>query len=353
MKTKAVELRISSATDAGQPRSPLSLPRLAVLYSLFALIAWGLGYPTLNRYDPRHVPGLADVKNYADLVAGTPVPGPEHLRYRVLLPWIARPFYHLAIWRHGSWDPAMFGLLSANSLFVAGTALLIVVLGTQLASYPVALIASLLYLVNFAVPNLRLSGLVDSGEGFFLLALYWLLLDERFWILPVVAALGALAKESFIPFSIVFTAAWWMAVRKKLASPLGMALWIATSWMTSLAAMLGLHRLILGHFESPIAFAETLQGNNHYLSQFAESLWDRNLWYVFVWLLPLGLPRLRKFPNSWLIPTAAASVIAFMLDGYYSGAYGTVGRALFSIAGPLLALSSASFLAGDTDLRSQ
>jgi hypothetical protein len=348
MKTQAVDTVVFRARhNSSAPASPVPVSRYAILFCLFSLVAWGLGYPALNRYDPRRVPGLADVKNYAAIVTGNPVPGPEHLQYRVLVPWIARPFYHLANGRSGTWDPAVFALLTANSLFVAGTALLIVLLGTRILRYQVGVVGALLYLLNFAVPNLRLVGLIDSGEGFFLLALYWILLDERFWLLPIIAALGALTKESVIPFSVVFTAAWWMVVRKRLASPVGLAAWIALSWIASLGTLMALHDSIGGHFESPLAFAKTLQGNYAYFSQFTSSIWDRNLWYVFVWLLPLAIPKLANFPKSWLIPTAATALTAFILDGFYSGAYGTVGRALFSIAGPLLALSCASFVLMD------
>lgn len=323
--------------------------RLAVLFCLFFLIAFGLGYPTLNRYDPRSIPGLIDVRSYAALVTGASVPGHEHLRFRVLLPWIARPFYHLAQGRVHTWDPVLFGLLVSNSLFVASTASLIVVLGTrQLDSYPVSLVASLLYLANFAVPNLRLVGLVDAGEGFFLLALLWSVSQNQLWCLPLIAALGALTKESFIPFGIVLTATWWLVVRKNLRSPGRGAAWMIAAWIVSLAVVAELHWKIAGGLVNPIQFAASLRGNDSYLTQLAATLGDRNLWYVFVWLLPAGIPNLRKFPKSWLIPIASTSLTAFVLDEYYSGDYGTVGRALFSIAGPLLALSAASFLLGDS-----
>jgi hypothetical protein len=59
-----------------------------------------------------------------------------------------------------------------------------------------------------------------------------------------------------------------------------------------------------------------------------------------------AIPNLKRFPKSWLIPTVAASAMAFVLDAYYGGAPGTVGRALFSVAGPLLSLSSALLLVG-------
>lgn len=135
-------------------------------------------------------------------------------RFRVLVPWLAKPFYVLARGRVATWDPVMFGLLVADSLFVAGTAVLIFVLGSRkLGSSAVGPVGTLLYLVNFAVPNLRLVGLVDAGEGFFLLALLWSLSEFELWTLPVIGVLGALTKESFIPFSIVFTTAWWFSTR--------------------------------------------------------------------------------------------------------------------------------------------
>jgi hypothetical protein len=326
-------------------QTKITAARMAGLFCLFLLIAWGLGYPTLNRYDPRQTPGLSDVRSYAAMVTGAPALDAGHLRFRVLVPWVARPFYQLAQGRSGNWDPVMFGLLVADSLFVAATALLIVILGTRkLDRYVVSLVAALLYLLNFAVPNLRLAGLVDAGEGFFLLALLWSLSELELWALPLIAALGALTKESFIPFSIVFVTAWWFVVRKKLASPARSAICIVTSWVASLVAMIGLQWWIGGRFLSPLEFGAALHSHDDYLRHFGLSLWDRNFWYIFLWLLPAGIPNLRRFPQSWLIPTGAASLTAFILDGYYSGAPGTIGRALFSVAGPVLSLSSASLL---------
>jgi len=268
-------------------QTKITMARVAALFCLFFMISWGLGYPILNRYDPRQTPGLADVKTYAAMVTGTVSADAGHVRFRVLVPWLARPFYQLAKGRSVSWDPAMFGLLAADSLFVAATAALIVLLGTrQLGSYAVSLVASLLYLVNFAVPNLRLAGLVDAGEGLFLLALLWALSERRLWALPAIAVLGAMSKESFIPFSIVFTAAWWLVVRKASGSPVRSAAWILTSWAASFIAMAGLQSWISGSFVSPVHFGATLHGNHEYVHHFALSLWDRNFWYIFWWLLP-------------------------------------------------------------------
>jgi hypothetical protein len=337
----------------------------ALLFCIFFLIACGLGYPVLNRFDPRQTPGLSDVKTYASLVTGTASPDAEDMRFRrfrVLVPWLAKPFYLLARGRVATWDPVMFGLLVADSLFVAGTAVLIVVVGNrQLGSSTVGLVGALLYLVNFAVPNLRLVGLVDAGEGFFLLALLWSLSEFELWALPVIAVLGALTKESFVPFSIVLTSAWWFSTwpdrnrdrngdrnddRNRAQNRfLPDAAWILTSWVLSVAAMVGLQWSITGTYVSPLQFGLALhRGGGHH---FAVSLHDRNLWYIFLWLLPTAIPNLNHFPKSWLIPVGATCATAFVLDAYFGGipAAGSAwGRALFSIAGPVLSLSSALFL---------
>jgi hypothetical protein len=61
-------------------RFKISAIRLTGLFCLFFSIAWGLGYPTLNRYDPRNIAGLTDVRGYAALVTRATNPGPEHLQ---------------------------------------------------------------------------------------------------------------------------------------------------------------------------------------------------------------------------------------------------------------------------------
>jgi hypothetical protein len=328
--------------------SRISGARLCILFFVFLLIALGLGYPVLNRFDPSKTPGLSDVRSYAALVKREANPGPAHLQFRVLVPVMARPIYLLAKGRIGTWDPVMLGLMAVDALFVAATAFLIVVLGIrELHDWPTTVVASLLYFLNFCVPNMRLAGLVDAGEGFFLLALLWSLSRQKFRFLPIIGVLGALTKESFIPISIAFGAAWLFASRKersfwRLAGP-----WIASSWLASLIAIVCAQWRISGRFVSLIAFGTSLHGNRDYWHHFVFSIWDRNLLYVFVWLLPTALPLLAKFPKSWLVPTGTAVAMVFVLDGYYGGGAGTVGRELFSVAGPVLCLSSARFLCGE------
>jgi hypothetical protein len=331
-------------------RTPRS--RLVLLYLLFFLICCGLGYPSLNRIDWRSgVGGLNDVRAYTAMVEAPSVPlEGTHTTFRVLLPHMARPIYHLAKDHIGTWDPAMFSLLAVDALFVAGTALiLLMVVECQLGSYSIALGSALLYMLNFAVPNLRLAGMIDAGEGFFMMLLVWMLWQKKYWALPLLGAVGATAKESFVPFLMVFSFTWWLCSRKQLGRPRQAGAWMVTSWVAALASLTALHWRMTGAYESPLAFGIGLHENDAYFSHSVRSLGDRNLWYIFVWLLPLGLVRLKRFPLNWRVATAATSATAFAMDAYYGGEPGTIGRALFTVSGTLLTASVSVLLFSETD----
>jgi hypothetical protein len=330
-----------------QPPADVPRSRLLLLFLIFFFICCGLGYPVLNRIDWRQgLGGLADVVTYADLVTTRPTPDlNQHMQFRILIPYLARPIYRMAKNHIGTWDPIMFGLLVVNSFFVALTVtLLLIVVHRQLGNYAVALGSALIYLLNFAVPNLRLAGMIDAGEAFFLMAVVWSLFKEDYWMLPLWAVIGATAKESFVPFLMVFSLSWWLCSRRGLRRPYTAAIWMVASWIAGLGSLAALQWKITHVFRSPLSFALDLHGNSGYLEHFLSSFRDRNLWYIFFWLLPLSLLQLRRLPRAWRIATAVTSATAFALDAFYGGAPGTIGRALFSIAGPLLCASVAIFL---------
>ena len=321
--------------------------RLLLLLVLFFFICCGLGYPSLNRVDWRKAPGgLADVQIYAALVTSPPVPDPsDHTQFRVRVPYLAKPIYRVALNHIGTWDPIMFALLVVNAFFVAATAVvLVIVVNRQLGSYPIALGSALIYLLNFAVPNLRLVGMIDAGEAFFLMLLVWSLSVDMYWTLPVWGIIGATAKESFVPFLVSFTLTWWLCARKTLRKPASASAWMIASWAAALASLIAVQWRITGGCQSPIRFGLGLHHNSAYVLHFIASLGDRNLWYIFFWLLPLSLLRLKRLPFDWRIATAAACVTAFAMDTYYGGPPGAIGRALFSVAGPLLSASVALLL---------
>jgi len=134
--------------------------------------------------------------------------------------------------------------------------------------------------------------------------------------------------------------------RKSLGSPTLMAFGLICLWLVELSVVLGLQWWTTGRALTPISFIESLNYAHSPNSpgKLESLLRDPTVVYIFIWLLPIGLPHLRKLPKSWLVPTAATSAMAFVLNEYYGGGPGTLSRALFSIAGPILTLSAASFL---------
>ncbi len=167
-----------------------------MVWTLFFLICMGLGYPTLNRYDPRSVPGLFDSIGYYSLVTGSDLAGDES--HRVLVPDLAKPIYWLAKGHLHTWNPISFALLAVNSFFVATTAYLLVSISRRfIADYAIALLSGFLYLANFAVANFNLSGYVDSAVNCMMIVLAWTLLTERWWLLPLWGVIGASGEGDF------------------------------------------------------------------------------------------------------------------------------------------------------------
>jgi hypothetical protein len=313
---------------------------------LFFAICFGLGYPTLQRYDPRNTEGMSDVPKYYAITTGADTaPFKEMFRCRVLVPYVARPFYWFAQRYLSNWNAGLFGLLMANALFCATTACLIVSIGkTVLDDMGAAMFGAALYLLSFNIPNMQLAGLIDSGEACFLAAVTWSLLNGKWYLLPVWGFLGALAKETFVPFSCLIAFTWWFMERRQgrvESSPLK---WIVALAAIGLATVMAVHSSVSGEFKWPWQIAGQARAPVNLFVALWHCLTEPSFWYVFGWLLPLGVWRLKLFPKSWVVPGITTSVFAILL-GAYSNAGGTVGRATFNIIGPLLSLSVAALIA--------
>jgi uncharacterized membrane protein len=334
--------------DGSHVAPKISLGRKAVLWSLFFLICLGLGYPTLNRYDPRTVTGLYDTRAYYAMVTGDQLQSDQtDLAHRVIVPFAARPIYGLVNGHLHTWNPVFFALLVVNSFFIATTALLLVLVSLEIAgNYPVALVAAFIYLTNFAVANFNLSGYVDSAVNCMIMAIAWTLVAERWWLLPLWGILGALAKETFVPLSTFFAFAWWLAACRRGSLKLAHLAWIGAMATVGLGTVT---LLMLRGSEpyTPIGFALSRwqqSGAGHlYFSGFMRCIFAREFLFVFGWLLPLSLPRMKRLPKTWVVATACASLLALAM-GAYDDALGNATRAVFSVCGPLLSLSASLLL---------
>jgi hypothetical protein len=316
------------------------------IWATFVLICFGLGYPTLNRYDPRQL--LPDAASYAKLAQDGPAAVASPFRFRILVPYLALAVDSLAQGHTGTWDPLLFGFLVVNSIFAATTAYLIAMIGESLlGDYGVALFASALYLLNFAISNAHLAALVDSSEAIFLMAVVASVFYQRWMLLPLFGVLGALSKESFVPFSIAMAITWLVVSPDK--APRGRnAIFVVAMIVAECATVIILQSVISGHLVWPWGFAAGLNSHTNYAANLMHSLLDRSSWYILIWLLLLGLVRIRSFPREWVASAGVASVCALGLNAYHStvgGGGGGIGRYVFDITGPLLSLSAAACLA--------
>jgi hypothetical protein len=335
----------------------MTLERTALLWLLFFLICLGLGYPPLNRYDPGKSHGTSDVADYRAILVGADIGAHDAKNvferieasenyYRVLVPYVAKPFYWLARGHFRTWDPALLGLLIANSIFTATTATLLVTVGIRLRlDVSTALFAAALFLLNFCVANFFLVGLVDSAECCFLMVIVWTLLSGFWFLLPLWGIFGALAKETFVPISALFVFGWWISeARRDRLNGAGLA-WLAALCITSATTVTFAMSAVAGGLIWPWQLASYMRAREGFLGGLRNCLLGHGFWFVFCWLLPLGLVRLRSLPRPWVWACALAFCGALALGAYHD-ASGNVARALFSVSGPLLSLSAAMFLAG-------
>lgn len=319
---------------------------------LFFLISLGLGYASATRYEPRKTAGLTDSALYYSLVSGAEVQGRD-IRFRVLVPYVARPFYFLARKIAAPERAVYLALLVANSLFCATTACLLISVALRIAiSLPVALLAATLYLLNFAVVNFQLAGMIDAGEACLMMAVTATLFSERWWLLTLCGLLGAIAKETFVPLAAVFALAWWYLDHEKRDDILGKLSPVIAMIMVAITTTIILRLAIAGNISVSGMLEPATDSPAGYLSRVFGAVISRNFWYVFIWLLPLGLLRIERLPRPWVTASILASLVALVL-GAYRDIGGNVARPIFALVGPLLSLAAAIFLTGATGLRSQ
>jgi len=352
---RANTTKVPSSGPATSQQRLLGIRYFLLLWPLFFAICFGLGYPTLRRYDPRTTDGMSDTPKYYAITTGADTSSFKELfRCRVLVPYVARPFYRFAQTYLPTWNAGFFGLLMSNALFCATTACFIVSIGNRLFNdLGTALVGATLYLLSFTVPNLQLAGLIDSGEACFMAAVVWTLLSGRWYLLPIWGLLGALAKETFVPFSCVFAFTWWFVEERRSIRRLSEfkateLKWIIILAIVGLATVMTVHSAIAGQTRWPWNIAGQARAPVNFFVALWNCLTERSFWYVFGWLIPVGIWRLKYFPRTWLAASIVTASLAILL-GAYSNAGGTVGRATFNVIGPLLSLSVALLITRPAD----
>lgn len=265
----------------------------------------------------------------------------------MLVPYLAKPIYWMVRGRLGSWDPTAFALLIINSLFCAATTFLVsVIVYAMYRKSTMAVVAAFAYLLNFTVSNYQLSALVDSADAFFFALLTWALLRNKWMLLPPIALLAALSKETFIPIGTVFALTWLLldswARKKKILAVIAMA-------VVGLCTVSVLHSAI----DHNLVFPWNVLSHEHAAGSVATSVFHVaaawNLWMTIVWL-PFVFLAAKFIPEQWRWAVLAAAVTTLVLFVYNDPgpdparpflSAGNIGRPIFNVAGPLFAASFA------------
>ena len=315
----------------------------AGLWPIFFLIAFGLGYATLNRYDPSLIEGTSDARQYFRVVVDGPGAADEHWRSRILVPLLATPIHRLAVGRVGSWNPVALALLVVNSAFCAAAASLLILLAEAFGlPFSIGFVAALAWLLNFVVANFLLAGMVDSAEALLMIGLMLALQRQSGIALPVLGAIGGLAKETFVPLAVLVACGWiWAGQRKRWP-------YVAAMGATGIAVVVLVRSTIAGTLVTPFHIVSDelgLEGVSDIPRALLEVVRSGVTWITFLWLVPPALPGLSGLPKDAWRATALGVIGALALVVWHD-AGGNAARPLFDVAGPLLCLA---FATGTTD----
>jgi hypothetical protein len=334
---------MTSLTASGTP----SWPQLTLLGAVYFLIGLNLVYTPLVRYDLRQIGGIKDITDYLRLITeGVPKNAENHRLLRPLLPYSAKPVYHLLRARLGTDRAAEVAFVLTSCFFAALTALGLAMLVLTCGGPPgQAVVAGLLYLGGFWTVNHSIPGLVDGGEACAVVWLLWALHRRRVWLAVPIVVLGALTKETFVAFSFILACGFWLAAGRArprwgplavlgLASFVGFACWMLLRYYS------------YGTFESPASVVRSFdaRAREPYFAVAARYLLTPVFWFAFLWMLPAALLQWRAIPRTVSIPCVAAACVAFVMAVYHGAGPGNSARPIFSLLAPFICWGGAMLL---------
>lgn len=319
---------------------------IILIFFLFFFISLGLGYPVLNRYSPTSLDALSDSTYYANLVTHGLSGVSQDLRStRLVLPLIAHGIYLLLPAKMGSWDLVSFSMLIVNALFCAMIGALIFLLGCRIFKDAIiAMIAALLFFLNFSISNFYLTGLIDSGFSFSLLILLYCLLNDKWSYLAPIALLGCLIKEAFLPIGGLLLFGWLVGDYYQTRK-LSLNKWLSSALFVLLASSIVVVLRVwgAGQLKLPWQYMPAMATHLHYQGISLFYTIGRFL-YVFVWLLPLAIPSIQRLPLKIVSALSVAMLGTLMLEWWVGASGAGFGRTLFDLAGPMLCLAAANTL---------
>jgi hypothetical protein len=322
--------------------------RLAMLF-LFLTLCFNLGYAGMVRFYPgTGMGGLGDAYFYYSMSFFVYDDVPAPFRFRLLIPSLAGLLTEgvlidiLPVLFSTPPDAHTVGIFVINSVLVSLTTLVLVELGTRFGlTLRTSLLAAFVYLTSYPVINAYLVGLVDAGEACILAALALVLIDRRWWLLPLLVGVGALVKETTVVFAGVFLLCWWLLAQRELSSTEKRRLlwWAAAAVALGIIGLVGIRALIGGEgYHAHQLSIERLLAMPAALLRII--LNSRSVLYACVVLLPLGLPGIHRIPRMYRLASLATGMVALVL-AIYADINGNIVRPLFNTVGPLFVLASA------------
>jgi hypothetical protein len=322
----------------GKQRNMLFWP---VFFVVFASISCSFGYQTLHRWDPRT--SWHDTRSYYDMVEGNYARTLPPFHHRLLTPWLASNVRKLVpdgLIR--TWNPVFLSLLLVNAAFMSLSCLAVVRMAElTIGSRTVGVTAAFLFLTGWATVNGTMCGGVDAAVCLVILAVMLAVMQDRWWLVPVFVAIGSLAKETAMLFSLVFVFTWIGyvgLVKKRWPRP---ALFAAM-----ISAVVGpLVLRALWYFMAKDVYEAHLPSWTLLAavpSNFLAFLHHDVLW-TWGLLAALGLFRINRLPGPLIAATLAVAIVGLFCSAY-AGIRENVARLLYNAVGPFFALSSAIFL---------
>lgn len=317
--------------------------RALALWLVFFAICLGLGYATANRFDPRNVKGLSDSIDYSAMVAdGVPSHANTHRPYRVLVPFIARPFSLLVAKYIEHWNPIATGMMVSNSLFVATTLLLVVLLALRTGlDASEALLAALCFATNFIVVNLYLVGLVDSTEACAATLMFLGLSTRRAYLLALAGLIGGLGKETFVVIGPTAAAAYWFGTGSRRRESLWMLAATFAMSVIALASVIAVRCWGGAETVNPFALAAGFAKQRPFWQKLVDCIFSLHFFYGLYWLLPLSVWALGRISLPLRYGTITGGLVALALGVYHDSHAGNVARPIFSYCGGMLCMAAA------------
>jgi hypothetical protein len=151
-----------------------------------------------------------------------------------------------------------------------------------------------------------------------------------------------------VPFSVVFGVSWWLAGVREARFRFSDVWWIGGMGLMGMGVLLVLWRVLSpGHPMGLRSFLAEVDSGSNYLQSLFIGMTNRNFWYPFLWLLPLGLLGVRRLPRRWVVASLATAVTALVLGAIHTSQ--PISRPVFNILGPMLSLSVALLLASPAE----